>query len=124
MKLNHFIVNSDYTANKQKGRYTVSLNVPSRSLSDGSTAYRFTNTVTVPEGTYFENVNIATTLNDENYVGNCVAIQPNSWYWTAYVSVYQSSSTQYTIACTLVGFESTTTAFTATATINLSIAPF
>lgn len=123
MKLNHFIVNSDYTANKQKGRYQISLSVPSKYLSDGSTSYRFTNTVTVPEGTYFENVNITTTLNSENYASNAVAIQP-SWYWTAYISVYQKNSTTYEIACTLAGFESTTTAFTATATLNLSISPF
>lgn len=123
MKLNRFIINSDYTATKQKGRYQVSLSVPSRSLSDGSTAYRFTNTVTVPSGTYFENVNITTTLNAENYAGNNVAIIPTG-NWNAYISVYQSSATQYTIACTLVGFDATTTAFTANAVINLSVSPF
>lgn len=123
MKLNNFIVNSDYTANKQKGRYTISLNVPSRTLSDGSTAYRFTNTITVPEGTYFENVSISTTITNENYAGNVVAISP-SGMWTAYVSCYRTSATQYTIACTLVGFDSTTTAFTANAVIDLSISPF
>lgn len=124
MKLNNFIINSDYTANKQKGRYTVSLNVPSRTLSDGSTAYRFTNTVTVPEGTYFENVSISTTLNpDESFCGNNLAVSPTDM-WTAYISVYQSSDTQYTIACTLTGFEETTTAFTANAVIDLSVSPF
>lgn len=123
MKLNHFIINSDYTANKQKGRYPVSLNVPSRTLSDGSTSYRFTNTVTVPEGTYFENVNITTTLNSENYASNAVVIQP-SWNYAAYISVYQKDATTYEIACTLTGFESTTTAFTTTATLNLSVSPF
>ena len=123
MKLNNFIINSDYTANKQKGRYQVSLSVPSKYLSDGSTSYRFTNTVTVPDGTYFENVNITTTLNSENYASNAVIIQ-SSWYWAAYISVYQKNSTTYEIACTLTGFESTTTAFTATATLNLSISPF
>ena len=123
MKLNHFIINSDYTANKQKGRYTVSLNVPSRTLSDGSTSYRFTNPVTVPEGTYFENVNITTTLNSENYASNAVVIQP-SWNYAAYISVYQKDATTYEIACTLTGFESTTTAFTTTATLNLSVSPF
>lgn len=123
MKLNNFIVNSDYTANKQKSRYTLSLSVPSVYLSDGSTSYRYTNTITVPSGVYFENTNITTTLNSENYASNSVAIQ-FGWQWVAYISVYQSASNQYTIACTLSGFESTTTAFTANATINLSLAPF
>lgn len=123
MKLNNFIVNSDYTANKQKGRYQVSLNVPSRTLSDGSTSYRFTNTITVPAGTYFENVNITTTLNQENYASNAVIIQP-IWNYSAYISVYQKNATTYEIACTLSGFEATTTAFTATATLNLSVSPF
>ena len=123
MKLNRFILNSDYTAAKQKGRYTISLSVPSKYLSDGSTAYRYTATVTVPQGTYFENVNITTTLNNENYAGNSAGISP-TYDWTAYLSVYQSSPTQYTLACTLNGFDSTTTAFTANAVINLAISPF
>lgn len=123
MKLNNFIVNSDYTANKQKGRYQVSLNVPSRRLSDGSTSYRFTNSITVPAGTYFENINITTTLNQENYASNAVSIQPD-WAYSAYISVYQKNSTTYEIACTLSGFEVATTAFTATATLNLSVSPF
>lgn len=123
MKLNNFIVNSDYTANKQKGRYTVSLSVPSCELDDGSTSYRFTNTVSVPSGTYFENVNITTTLTSEKYASNSVAIQP-SWDWTAYIAVYQLNATTYEIACTLTGFESTTTAFSTTATLDLSVSPF
>lgn len=123
MKLNNFIVNSDYTANKQKGRYTISINVPSRTLSDGSTAYRFTNSITVPSGTYFENVSISTSITSEKYAGNVVAVSPTGM-WTAYISCYRTSATQYTIAVTLVGFDSVTDAFTADAVIDLSISPF
>lgn len=123
MKLNRFIVNSDYTAAKMKGRYTLSLSVPSKYLSDGSTAYRYTSTITVPQGTYFENTTITTSLTSDKYQGNSVGIAP-VWDWTGYISVYQSSPTQYTLACTLTGFDYTTPAFTINAVVNLAISPF
>ena len=123
MKLNNFIINSDYTANKQKGRYTISLSVPSCELDDGSTSYRFYNRATVPSGTYFDNVSISTTLNSENYASNAVIIQPD-WDFAAYISVFQRDSTTYELACTLTGFEYTTPAFTINAIIDLSISPF
>jgi hypothetical protein len=123
MKLNRFIVNSDYTAAKMKGRYTISLSVPSKSIPDGSTAYRYTATVDVPQGTYFENVSISSSLTSGKFAGNSVGIDVNG-NWTAYLAVYQSSPTKYTLACTLNGYQATTTAFTANAIIDLAISPF
>ena len=123
MILNNFIVNSDYTAAKQKGRYELSLSVPSVYISDGSTSYRYTSTITVPEGTYFENVNITTSLNNENYASNAVVIQ-QVWNYAAYISLYQKNATTYELACTLTGFDYTTPAFNIKAVFNLSISPF
>jgi hypothetical protein len=126
MKLDRFILNSDYTAAKQKGRYTLSLSVPSKYISDGSVSFIYTSTITVPQGAYFENVNITSSLDNENYSGNNVGFSYDysNKSWSAYLSVYQSTPTQYTFACTLNGYNATTTAFTANAVVNLSISPF
>lgn len=123
-KLSRFIMNSDYTANKQVARRTVSLSVPSKYIDDFSTSYYYTKDITVPSGIYFDSTTIVTSLNNSiRYPSSSVNVTTNG-AWVGYISLFQKNATTYTLACTLTGYEVTTPAFTIDATVNLSLPPY
>ena len=126
MKLNRFILNSDYTAEKQKHDFTLSLPSATTSVAGGQSKNR-TVDFTVPSGVYFENVTITTSLTGANsYVGNFLEYEPNDQLSTISFSVGQLNATTYRLTARIMNWDdrSHNYTFSASAKVHLSIAPF
>ncbi len=126
MRLNKFLLNSDYTAEKQKLDFTLSLPSATVSVGGGQSSDR-TVDFTVPSGVYFENVNISTSLTGNNsFVGNFLEYEPADMMSTISFSVGQLNPTTYRLTARIMNWDSSSHNFTfsANAKVHLSIAPF
>lgn len=126
MKLNRFILNSDYTAEKQKQSFTLTLPSATTSVGGGQANNR-TVDFTVPSGVYFENVIITSSLTGANsYVGNFLEYEPSDQLSTISFSVAQVNPTTYRLTARIMNWDSSTHSYTfsASAKVHLSIAPF
>lgn len=122
-RISNYLKNSDFTTQKQKSAYTLNLTVPAGTYSYGQT---LSTEISVPEGAYFENVTLSTSLHaGENYPTN-YAVVTGDGEWYLYLSVYQVSAGRYRLQATLLNPMGTTTTsgFTVTAKMHLSVSPF
>lgn len=127
MKLNRFIKNTDYTAEKQKTDFTITLSNTSVSVGAGASVSRTVN-MTVPSGIYFENVTWLSTYQTGqiHYVGNFLEYEPSDMMTTVTYTVAQVSNTSYRLTATAMNWDSSSKNITlgASAKVHLSISPF
>lgn len=128
MRLNKFIKNSDYTAEKQKLDFTLTL--PNQSISVGASAQssRYVD-FEVPKGTYFENVTWQQTRQTgmAHYVGNFLEFEPSDQMSVVTYTVAQVTPTKYRLMASVMNWDfeaSHSFNIGATAKIHLSVAPF
>lgn len=127
MKLNSFIKNTDYTAEKQKQDFTITLPNAAVTVSAGASATRYID-YTVTSGIYFENVTWQSTnqTGQIHYVGNFLEYEPSDMMSTVTYTVAQVNNTTYRLTATAMNWDSTTKTITvgASAKVHLSISPF
>lgn len=126
MKLNRFLINSDYSAEKQSHSFTITLPSGSLTVAAGGTTRRYVD-ITVPSGVYFENVVWTTSLTgSRRYVGPFLEFEPTSMLYTVVFTVEQTSNTNYRLSGWVTNWDSSshTYTFSASAKVNLSISPF
>lgn len=126
MKLNRFIVNSDYTAEKQQQSFTLTLSNGSITVGGMDAGERHVD-YTVPSGTYFENVTWTTSLTgDDRYVGNFLEYEPSDMMTTTTFTLAKISPTVYRLSAYVMNWDSNpvTLTFSASAKVHLSVSPF
>lgn len=126
MKLNRFIKNSDYTAEKEKLSFTLNLPSGSISVGGGNQGERHVD-FTVPAGVYFENVTIKSSYTgDREYVGNFLEYEPSDMMSVATFTVAQVNNTTYRLTGRIMNWDGSTHSYTfsASAKVHLSISPF
>lgn len=127
MKLNRFIKNSDYTAEKQKLNFTITLPNQTFSVGGGGFGQRYVN-FTVPAGVYFENVTWQATVQtgDIKYVGTLLEFEPTDMLSVVTYTVAQVNNTTYRLTASVMNWDDTAHNFTvgASAKVHLSISPF
>lgn len=127
MKLNRFIKNTDYTSEKQKLDFTLTLNDTTFSVGGGQTGTRYVD-FTVPSGVYFENVIFQQTkqTGSTKYVGNFLEYEPNDMMSVVTYTVAQVNSTTYRLSARVMNYDSSAHNYTvgASAKVHLSVAPF
>ena len=127
MKLNRFIKNTDYTAEKQKLDFTITLPNASVSVGAGAQATRYID-YTVPSGIYFENVMWLSTVQTDqtHYVGNFLEYEPSDMMSTITYTVAQINNTTYRLTATAMNWDSSSKNITvgASAKVHLSVSPF
>lgn len=126
MKLNRFIKNSDYTAEKQKLDFKLTIPWGSVDVGAGGANSRSVD-FTVPAGVYFESVTITTNwTGDRKYVGNFLEFEPYDMMAVATFTVAQVNNTTYRLTGRLQNWAdyARTFWFNADAEVHLSIAPF
>lgn len=126
MKLNRFIVNSDYTAEKQKLDFTLTLPSSSITVSGGGMGTRYVD-YTVPAGVYFENVLWQTSLTGASrYSGPFLEFEPSDQLSVITFTVDQRTPTTYRLTATVANWDTSSHSysFSATAKVHLSVAPF
>lgn len=127
MKLNNFLVNSDYTAEKQTYEFEIKLSDTSVSVGGGGNTTR-TVDVTVPSGIYFENVTWINTkqIGSTHYVGNFLEYEPSDQLSTITYTVAQINNTTYRLSARIMNWDSSSHSYTvgATAKVHLSVSPF
>ena len=123
--ISNFLKNSDFTTQKQRGAYEMTVNVPAGNYSYGQT---FTQTVNVPAGAYFENVTIDYSLRpNEYYPTNHCTLPGTNDDWFVYAGVFQQSAGVYALQVTLMALAPGTTpipAFSTHTKLHLSKSPF
>lgn len=131
--LANFILNSDFTAEKQEPTpYEATLSVPARSLSGSSVSYEYTNDITIPSGKYFEVVALNTSLDgDKWYPGNnakVAVLHKNGEYYHTIISCGKISNDTIRLASRFYSWYPDGTlnipAYTVKAKIHLSVSPF
>ena len=95
-KMARFILNSDYTAIKEKTSFSSTLSIPAFTVAAFSSA-NYQKDITVPEGVYIENINLTW-----SYSGDTV---PSPYYiyndmftygqLAIYMAIYKINSTTY-----------------------------
>lgn len=127
MRLNRFIKNSDYTSQKQKLDFSLTLPDTTFSVAGGSIGVRSID-FSVPKGVYFENVIWKRTRQTDSiqYVGNILEFEPTDMLSVITYSIGQINPTTYRLSAQIMNFDSSAHNFTvgATASVHLSIAPF
>lgn len=127
MKLNRFIKNTDYTAEKQKLDFTITLPNATVSVGAGAQATRYID-YTVPSGIYFENVTWLSTVQTDqtHYVGNFLEYEPSDMMSTITYTVAQINNTTYRLTATAMNWDSSSKNITvgASAKVHLSVSPF
>lgn len=124
MKLNRFIINSDYTAEKQKGEYTLNLNVSNLSIGADNEASRSTS-IPIPSGVWFESVLMSSSLvGNDKYVGPALHWESSDQMLDVHIEV-DNYGQQYRLRARIKNWDETTRtiSFTAQAKIKLSVAP-
>lgn len=127
MKLNRFIKNSDYTAEKQQTSFTLTLPNQTISVGGGSLGSRYVE-FTVPQGIYFENITWQSTVQtgSNHYVGNYLEYEPNDMMSVVVYTIAQVSPTKYRLTGSVQNWDSSSHNYTvgASAKVHLSISPF
>lgn len=128
MKLNRFIKNSDYTAEKQVRDFTLTLSNQTVSVSGGGFVQRSVD-FTVPAGVYFENITWLSTYqigSSLNYVGNFLEYEPSDQMSVITYTVAQVNPTTYRLTASVMNWDSSSHNYTvgASAKVHLSISPF
>ena len=124
MKLNRFIINSDYTAEKQKGEYTLNLTVSNLSIGANNERSQSTS-IPIPSGVWFESVLMSSSLvGNDKYVGPALHWESSDQMIDVRIEVYNYGQ-QYTLRARIKNWDETTRtiSFTAQAKIKLSVAP-
>lgn len=124
MKLNRFIINSDYTAEKQKGEYTLNLNVSNLSIGADNEASRSTS-IPIPSGVWFESVLMSSSLvGNDKYVGPAIHWESSDQMLDVHIEV-DNYGQQYRLRARIKNWDerARTISFTAQAKIKLSVAP-
>lgn len=124
MKLNRFIINSDYTAEKQKGEYTLNLNVSNLSIGADNEASRSTS-IPIPSGVWFESVLMSSSLvGNDKYVGPALHWESSDQMLDIHIELYNYGE-QYRLRARIKNWDerTRTISFTAQAKIKLSVAP-
>lgn len=126
MKLNRFIINSDYTAEKQKGEYTLNLTVSNLSIGANNEASRSTS-VPIPSGVWFESVLMSSSLvGNDKYVGPALHWESSDQMLDVHIAVYKDREYgHYTLRAHVKNWDerTRTISFTAQAKVKLSVAP-
>lgn len=124
-EISDYLKNSDFTTQKQKSAYDLTLNVPAGTYSYGQTFRAYAG---VTPGVYFENVTLSSTLKPAEYYPTNYAVILENVDSIVYVAVYQNSSGQYALQATLMGSggspQVSTGGFTVNAKVHLSVSPF
>lgn len=127
MKLNRFIKNTDYTSEKQKLDFSLTLSDTTFSVGAGQMGTRSVD-FTVPSGAYFENVIWEQTkqTGSTKYIGNFLEYEPNDMMSTITYTVAQVNPTTYRLSAQVMNYDSSARNFTvgAKAKVHLSVAPF
>lgn len=127
MKLNRFIKNTDYTAEKQKLDFTITLPNATVSVGAGAQSTRYID-YTVPSGIYFENVTWLSTVQTDqtHYVGNFLEYEPSDMMSTVTYTVAQINNTTYRLTATAMNWDASSKNITvgASAKVHLSVSPF
>ena len=124
MKLNRFIINSDYTAEKQKGEYTLNLTVSNLSIGANDERSQSTS-IPIPSGVWFESVLMSSSLvGNDKYVGPALHWESSDQMLDVSIEVYNYGQ-QYTLRARIKNWDerTRTISFTAQAKIKLSVAP-
>jgi hypothetical protein len=124
MKLNRFIINSDYTAEKQKGEYILNLTVSNLSIGANNETIRSTS-IPIPSGVWFESVLMSSSLvGNDKYVGPALHWESSDQMLDVHIEVYNYGQ-QYTLRASIKNWDEValTISFTAQAKIKLSVAP-
>jgi hypothetical protein len=124
MKLNRFIINSDYTAEKQNGEYTLNLTVSNLSIGANDETARSTS-IPIPSGVWFESVLMSSSLvGNDKYVGPALHWESSDQMLDVHIEVYNYGQ-QYTLRAHIKNWDEVarTISFTAQAKIKLSVAP-
>lgn len=124
MKLNRFIINSDYTAEKQKGEYTLNLTVSNLSIGANDERSRSTS-IPIPSGVWFESVLMSSSLvGNDKYVGPALHWESSDQMLDVHIEV-DNYGQQYRLRARIKNWDETarTISFTAQAKIKLSVAP-
>ena len=127
MKLNRFIVNSDYTAEKQSNSFTITLNNTTFSVAAGQIGTRSVD-YTVPSGIYFENVTWQSTnqTGSIKYAGNFLGFVPTDQMSDISYTIAQVDNATYRLTATVANWDTSSHSYTvgASAKVHLSISPF
>lgn len=124
MKLNRFIINSDYTAEKQKGEYTLNLTVSNLSIGANDERSRSTS-IPIPSGVWFEIVLMSSSLvGNDKYVGPALHWESSDQMLDVHIEV-DNYGQQYRLRARIKNWDEVarTISFTAQAKIKLSVAP-
>lgn len=124
MKLNRFIINSDYTAEKQKGEYTLNLTVSNLSIGANNETSRSTS-IPIPSGVWFESVLMSSSLvGNDKYVGPALHWESSDQMLDVHIEV-DNYGQQYRLRARIKNWDerTRTISFTAQAKIKLSVAP-
>lgn len=119
-KISRFILNSDYTAVKEKSSFsdtltTTSVSVPAFGSRD------FYKDITVPEGVFIENINLTWSISGDTvpspyYIYNDMT---STGQITIYMAIYKISSTKYRLRYFIQNFtDSAQTAGAATLSVK------
>lgn len=131
--LANFILNSDFTAEKQEPTpYEATLSVPARTLSGYYASYEYTNDIKIPAGKYYEVVALSISLNEGRwYLGNNASVtvlRKNGENYDTIISCGKVSNDTVRIAarfyCWDAGSGINIPAYTVKAKIHLSVSPF
>lgn len=128
MRLSNFMINSDYTAEKQAYSFTVSYHSSSVKVNPRDTIVRYTD-VDVPEGKYFQTVNLVLSLaGSQSYPCGYLAYSlPNDDIFIR-LWVSQMSNKKYRLYVYIFNDDwdnkRTAPAFDITAKVHLSVSPF
>lgn len=124
MKLNRFIINSDYTAEKQKSEYTLNLTVSNLSIGANDERSRSTS-IPIPSGVWFESVLMSSSLvGNDKYVGPALHWESSDQMLDVHIEV-DNYGQQYRLRARIKNWDEVarTISFTAQAKIKLSVAP-
>lgn len=124
MKLNRFIINSDYTAEKQKNEYTLNLTVSNLSIGANNETSRSTS-IPIPSGVWFESVLMSSSLvGNDKYVGPALHWESSDQMLDVHIEV-DNYGQQYRLRARIKNWDerTRTISFTAQAKIKLSVAP-
>lgn len=101
-KFSRFILNSDYTAIKEKADFSVTLNVPQQTVAGaGGSKLNYVD-ITVPSGVYIENINIYWSFSGDTVPAPYLTYRDMTAYgWdqvAIFITLYKVNDTTYRLA--------------------------
>lgn len=121
-RINSFIKNSDFSTQKQRGRYTATVEVPADTYGFVTT---FQTIIPISEGACIENVTLRSSFTgDETYSAHSLTYLASD-YRVEYL-VYQTDPSYYALRAIVIcpSGSASVLANSASAVINMSLSPF